>query len=85
MVCYEQSNRWANPDKPQMTVAGFAAQYGWRFFMVASRVIALALFATCFRLELFTFLGLHWALMTLWILMMVFCSVYNIENIFIIA
>jgi hypothetical protein len=39
--------------------------------MVASRVVTLALFATCFRLELFIFLGLHWALMTLWIVMMV--------------
>jgi ABC-type multidrug transport system permease subunit len=70
MVCYEQSNRWANPDKPQMTLAGCVIQLFWRFFMVASRVIVLALFATCFKLELFTFLGLHWLLMTLWILMM---------------
>lgn len=71
IVCFEQANRWANPDKPQLTLSGQLNQLLWRFFMVVSRVITLALFATCFRTELFIFMGLHWLLMTMWILMMV--------------
>jgi hypothetical protein len=41
--------------------------------VVASRVIALAVFATLFPSELFIFMGLHWGLMVVWIVAMVKC------------
>ena len=70
-MSYEQANRWATPEKPKMSPAGCIFQFLWRFFMVASRVGTMALFATVFRVEFFVFIGLHWLLMTIWILFMV--------------
>ena len=67
MVSFEQSNRWANPEKPQMTLVAYICQFLWRLFMVASRVLTMALFATVYQEELFIFILLHWVLMTVWI------------------
>ena len=39
--------------------------------MIASRVLIMSLFATVYKVELFIFIGLHWMLMTMWILFMV--------------
>lgn len=71
MVAYESANRWANPEKPNVSHIGNFVQFCWRFFMVASRVLALASFATVFPVMLFALGGGHWILMTLWIIMMV--------------
>jgi hypothetical protein len=71
MLSYEQANRWADPSKPQISPLGVAFHYAWRFAVVASRVMTLAVFATAFQAELLLIWGLHWLLMVLWILMMV--------------
>ena len=60
------------PDKPQMSIGGSATIFFWHTFQVASRVIALALFANAYKLEVFILTGGHWALMTIWILAQVF-------------
>jgi hypothetical protein len=76
------------PDKPQMSVGGSATTFLWHTFQVASRVIALALFASVYKQEVFIALGGHWALMIIWILLQVknicsFKSKYkNLSNYF---
>ena len=78
MVSDEQANRWANPEKPKLSPLGSLYYFLWRFFVVASRVVTLAIFATAFTTELFILWGLHWLLMAMWIGMMVRvnCSLY---------
>ena len=71
IVSYQQANRWARPEKPQMSPIGCWFQFLWKFFMIASRVMIMSLFATVYKVELFIFIGLHWVLMTIWILLMV--------------
>ena len=69
---YQRTLRYAMPDKPQMSIGGSATIFFWHTFQVASRVIALALFANAYKLEVFILTGGHWALMTIWILAQVF-------------
>ena len=71
LVSYIQASRWADPSKPQMTPMGYIFNFGWRFFVVFSRVFMLSLFATVFKRELFVFLGFHWLLMSTFIFLMV--------------
>lgn len=71
LVSYIQASRWADPSKPQMTPMGYTFNFGWRFFVVFSRVFMLSLFATVYKRELFVFLGFHWLLMSTFIFLMV--------------
>ena len=71
IVSYQQASRWATPEKPQMSPAGCLFQLFWKFFMIASRVMIMSLFATVYNVELFVFIGLHWMMMLIWILFMV--------------
>lgn len=68
LTSYQRTLRYAVPDKPQMSVGGSASTFLWHTFQVASRVLALALFANAFKQEVFIALGGHWALMIVWIL-----------------
>lgn len=72
LTSYQRILRYASPEKPQMSVGGSATTFLWHTFQVASRVLALALFANVYRQEVFLLLGGHWALMTVWILAQVF-------------
>jgi hypothetical protein len=65
------------PDKPQMSVGGSATTFLWHTFQVASRVLALALFASVHKQEVFIALGGHWALMIIWILLQVRVILYT--------
>lgn len=49
---------------------GIAFQFIWRFFSIASRVLALALFASEFRFYISIVCGIHWLLMFIWIVSM---------------
>ena len=52
-------------------------QFFWRLFVLISRVGIMAVFATIFKIEIFLFVGLHWFLMTVWIVLMVrICYAY---------
>ena len=78
IVSYQQASRWATPEKPQMSPIGCWFQFLWKFFVIASRVMILSLFATEYKVELFIFIGLHWMMMTVWILFMVTKILENI-------
>lgn len=56
------------PHKPQISVGGSASLFLWHVFQVASRVLALSLFANEYKMEVFIVLGVHYAVMTAWIL-----------------
>lgn len=71
LTSYQRTLRYAMPDKPQMSVGGSATTFLWHTFQVASRVLALALFASAHKREVFIALGGHWALMIIWILLQV--------------
>lgn len=68
LTSYQRTLRYAAPDKPQMSVGASATTFLWHTFQVAARVIALALFGNAYKLEVFILLGVHWALMTVWVL-----------------
>ena len=72
LASYQKTLRYATPDKPQMSVGGSATIFSWHACQVAARVLALALFANAYKLEVFILTGAHWALMTIWILAQVF-------------
>jgi hypothetical protein len=71
LTSYQRTLRYAMPDKPQMSVGGSATTFLWHTFQVASRVLALALFASAHKREVFIALGGHWGLMVIWILLQV--------------
>ena len=71
IMAFDQADRNANPSKPNVAPIGSVVEFCWRFFVVAARVLSIALFATQFKFELFIFLGLHWLLMASWIFMIV--------------
>ncbi|CAG2184275.1 unnamed protein product, partial [Oppiella nova] len=48
LVSYHRALRLSLPDKANMTWPGITVQFIWRFFSIASRVLALALFASEF-------------------------------------
>ncbi len=51
-------------------IQGFAVQFIWRFFVIASRVLVLALFASEFRFYISIVCVIHWFFMFLWIVSM---------------
>ena len=58
-------------DKPNLSVGGIVTIFLWQTLTVAARVVALALFATSFKFQVFGLVAGHWALMILWILFQV--------------
>jgi hypothetical protein len=58
-------------------IQGFVVQFIWRFFVIASRVLVLALFASEFGFYISIVCVIHWFLMFLWIVPMMkttFCG-----------
>ncbi|RWS31505.1 XK-related protein 4-like protein, partial [Leptotrombidium deliense] len=76
LVSYQRSLRMSLPDKANMSWQATAVQFLWRFFVLAARVLALALFATSFKYWISVVCGVHWALMFSWIISMktTFCE-----------
>ncbi|XP_054152903.1 XK-related protein 4-like [Oppia nitens] len=70
LVSYHRALRLSLPDKANMKWTGLAIQFIWRFFMVASRVVTLSLFASQFRFYISIVCSIHWFLMFLWIVSM---------------
>ena len=66
-----------------MKMQGTIVQFLWRFFMIASRVMALALFASEFTYYISIVCGVHWLIMFIWIVSMKtsFCT-NRIEELF---
>ncbi|KAK2727409.1 hypothetical protein QYM36_008039 [Artemia franciscana] len=69
LTSYQRILRYAMLDKPNLSFGGQIFYFLWQSCAIASRVIALALFATQFKLVVFIGVGVHWAVMTLWIIL----------------
>ena len=67
LTAYHKALRASLPNKRNMTYGGMALQFCWRFFTVAARVIALALFAARFSHWVFVVIASHWMTMFVWI------------------
>ena len=67
LTAYHKALRASLPNKEDMSYAGMALQFLWRFFTVAARVIALALFAARFKQWIFVVIASHWMTMFFWI------------------
>ena len=57
------------PVRAPMTKAGMAAQFTWRLFTLAARVLAFVVFGSAFKGFLFVVVGLHFFLMLAWVSM----------------
>ena len=67
LTAYHKALRASLPTKKKMTYTGMFLQFFWRFFVVAARVIALALFAARFKAWVFVVIASHWMTMFFWI------------------
>ena len=67
LTAYHKALRASLPHKENMSYTGMALQFLWRFFIVAARVIALALFAARFKAWVFIVIASHWMTMFFWI------------------
>ncbi|KAF8766725.1 XK-related protein 6 like protein [Argiope bruennichi] len=65
---YHRARRRATPLKQNMTRIGTAAQFFSHCCVIASRVMALAAFASIYGHWIFLFVGIHWCLMTAWLM-----------------
>ncbi|GFX16930.1 XK-related protein 6 [Trichonephila clavipes] len=65
---YHRARRRATPFKQNMTKIGTAIQFFSHCCVIASRVMALASFASVFGHWIFIFCAIHWCLMTSWLI-----------------
>ncbi|KAG8195268.1 hypothetical protein JTE90_028419 [Oedothorax gibbosus] len=67
---YHRALRRSSPLKHNMTKIGTFVQFFSHCCVIASRVLALASFATVFEHWTLVFCGVHWCLMTSWLVLM---------------
>ncbi|TRY78533.1 hypothetical protein TCAL_04250 [Tigriopus californicus] len=60
MLAFQKAIRMADYEMPNMSFLASTVFLFWKFFIVASRVITMALFASQFKAELFLFIGFHY-------------------------
>ncbi|XP_076317321.1 XK-related protein 6-like [Tachypleus tridentatus] len=70
LVSYQSALRRSLPDKCDLSRIGKVGMFFWRFFVIASRVVALSLFASYSPVALAIFCVIHWFVMTAWIISM---------------
>lgn len=64
LVGFQRALRLSHyPDRAPLTRPGMAAQFAWRLFTTAARVLAFVMFASHFKAFLFAIVGGHWMLM----------------------
>ena len=68
IVSYSKALRDLNANKGSLSWFGFGFQILWRLCMVASRVVAFVVFASVYSYYLFVAVGIHWILMSLWLI-----------------
>lgn len=73
---YHRALRRSSPLKHNMTKLGAFVQFLSHCCVIASRVLALAAFASQFKYWIFVFCAIHWTIMTTWLLMQktTFCA-----------
>jgi XK-related protein len=67
MAAYQRALRASLPDKADLGYVQLVLMFLWRIFTVGARVLALALFASCFVWQMFIVAGIHWLIMFVWI------------------
>lgn len=84
LVSYLRILRMSLPTKVNMSWPGTIVHFFWRLFMIASRVLALALFASQFTYYIGIVCLCHWLVMFLWIISMktAFCNDNRLEELF---
>lgn len=70
LVSYQRSLRLSLPDKNPLSWKAIAVQFLWRLFVIAARVLALALFASSYDWYIGIACGIHFVIMFLWIVTM---------------
>ncbi|XP_053200341.1 XK-related protein 4-like [Panonychus citri] len=70
LVSYQRSLRLSLPNKVSLTWQGIGVQFLWRFFVIAARVLALALFASIYNWYISIVCGVHCIIMFAWIVSM---------------
>ena len=65
---YHKALRNARDDKNKVTYLGVALIIASRLFTITSRVIAMALFAAIYEWLIFVVGGVHWSIMTAWLI-----------------
>ena len=68
LTAYQRALRISLNSKAKMTFCGMALHFFGQLFIIASRVLALAMFATVHRYWVFVVAGCHWMVMFVWIL-----------------
>nr|CAB06049.1 COS41.5 [Ciona intestinalis] len=84
MVAYTKALRAAASQRKKVSWPGIFLQTMWRCGMVVGRVVAIVLFATVFQEWTLLILGLHWFLMTAWLVAQKtdFCNTWYEERLF---
>ncbi|CAL1272079.1 unnamed protein product [Larinioides sclopetarius] len=67
LASYQRALRYSLEDKKNMTLCGSIVQVIWRFFDIASRVLALGLFASIFPNYFFIVCAVRYGVMFIWI------------------
>nr|CAB3263177.1 uncharacterized protein LOC104265836 [Phallusia mammillata] len=67
IVAYNKALRAAASRRNKVSWSGMFLQTVWRVAMVAGRIIAIVLFATVFQEWTLLILGVHWLIMTAWV------------------
>ncbi|WAR23062.1 XKR6-like protein [Mya arenaria] len=67
MVSYHKSLRLSHTDKENMRIPGMMLCFLWRATEIGPRVIALGMFASQFSWGVFIVVGVHWLLMSMWL------------------
>ncbi|CAI9727358.1 XK-related protein 6 [Octopus vulgaris] len=67
-VTYSDNLRLQSRNIPRPKWPSFLLQIGWQIGMTLSRVAAIIMFTFCFKSWIFFAIGVHWMLMSLWII-----------------
>ncbi|XP_023243424.1 XK-related protein 4-like [Centruroides sculpturatus] len=70
LAVYQRALRMSLPDKFNMSWKGTTIHMFWHYFIIASRVLTLALFASYSPLIMSIVCATHWCIMTAWIITM---------------
>ena len=68
LVSFQKSLRLSLPTKAKLSFMGMVGQFLWRVCTIATRVLALALFASYFHYYVFVVVAVHWMVMMLWVI-----------------
>lgn len=83
LEAYHKALRESRLDKKNINYIAVGFRMMWRSFTITSRVISMALFASLYKWIIFPIVGVHWLLMTIWLVIQKtdFCST-QVEELF---